>query len=208
MVSDALQSSKLKSIAQEVGRAQSLISSGNHGDAREVLQKANAEGRRLGLESPYILWTLAIASDYLQDHESSTRYIQEAITLDPLSPQLRHSFDIIASNIRQALQNSERTDDDPQVPVLYELLLRIGEADLDSHLRMAQWHLVRGNLGEARALLSAASLLFPSSPIVWTLLSKVAAKQGDMLESERCQKSLASLGPARLPSFVMEQAQG
>jgi hypothetical protein len=91
-----------------------------------------------------------LASDNPSDHESSTRCIQEAIALDPLSPQLRHSFDVIASHIRVELNSPERADDDAEVPVLYELLLRVEETDLESHLRMASWHAVRTNHAEAK----------------------------------------------------------
>jgi predicted Zn-dependent protease len=200
--------SKLTSLAQEVGRAQHLISNGENAEARSVLQRVLAEARRSGQASSYVLWSLAVASDNLEDHENSTRYIQEAIALDPLSPQLRRSFDIIANNVRQALLSEKRSEEDPEIPALYELLVRMSEADLDSHLRMANYHAAVGDPEASHALLDALSKVFPASPQVWELLAKVATLRDDAATVERCAKAQSRLTQPCLPTFKMERAEG
>src|SRR5262249_34034147 len=162
-------------------------------------QRVVAEARRAGQVSSYALWCLAVASDNLEDHDSSTRYIQEAIALDPLSPQLRHSFDIIANNVRNALLSDKRSEHDPEIPALYELLIRMSEADLESHLRMATYHAAVGDLEASYTLLDALSKVFPASPQVWSLLGKVAELRDDLVTAERCVRTQSRLAQARLP---------
>jgi hypothetical protein len=201
-------STKLTSLAQEVGRAHQLISSGENAEARSVLQRVLAEGRRAGQTSPFALWCLAVASDNLEDHENSTRYIQEAVALDPLSPQLRHSFDIIANNVRQALLSPERPENDPEIPALYELLVRMSEANLETHLRMAQHQVAVGDVTGGHELLDALSKVFPASPQVWNALAAVARLRDDADTVSRCQKAQSRLVQPTLPVFTMERAQG
>lgn len=201
-------SSKLTSLAQEVGRAYQLINSGDNAEGRALLQRVLAEARRAGQSSPYALWCLAVASDNLEDHENSTRYIQEAIALDPLSPQLRHSFDVIANNVRQALLSPKRSEEDPEIPALYELLLRMSEADLECHLRMANYHAAVGDPEASHTLLDALSKVFPASPRVWELLARVAELRDDPATVERCARARSRLAQPCLPTFKMERAEG
>jgi hypothetical protein len=194
-------------MSHEVVRAYELINSGENAEARTTLQRVLAESRRSGQDSSYVLWCLAVASDNLEDHENSTRYIQEAIALDPLSPQLRQSFEIIARNVRQAMTAQERAVHDPEIRVLYEMLLRMSEADLDCHLRMVDHHIAFEELREARELLEALAGVFPASPRVWDLLDRLAQQATDASTVERCAKTRRRLAQPNLPTFRMKQAE-
>ena len=61
------------------------------------------------------------------------------------------------------MSSPERAVDDPSTPRLYAILVRAGEAEVESHAAMARYHLATGNVPAAAAIADAAALLYPAS---------------------------------------------
>ncbi len=104
--------------------------------AMQVFRSVLVEAERLGVDSAYLRWVVAVTHDELGALEMAWEELEKSIAADPLSLPARRSFEIIADRVRAALRAPGRAVDDPSTPRLYAMLIRAGEADLQPvHLR-------------------------------------------------------------------------
>jgi hypothetical protein len=125
---------RFRGLLQQANHAQQLLDEQQHDESRKAFVAARARAKRLGFDSAYLAWGVAVTSDYLGDTDMAFAAITESLAQDPLNPAARRSFDVIAGRVRAALADPERDAADPSTPRLYELLLGAGEADVPSHL--------------------------------------------------------------------------
>jgi hypothetical protein len=97
---------------------------------------------------------------------------------------------------------------DPSTPRLYDLLSRTGEADLPSHVAMARWCAVTGDLARAGKLADALVTLFPGDPQAWRCKGEVARAAGDAATADECNAEAAMRGSAPAPFAVPGVARG
>ena len=67
-------------------------------------------------------------------------------------------------------------------PALCGLLVRTFEADLENHLRIANYQAAVGDVEASQKLLDALSKVFPASPHVWDLFRKARPAPGQVLQ--------------------------
>lgn len=190
---------RMRSIVSGAQRAQDLLDRGEHREARDAFTEVRARAGRLGLDSAYLAWGVAVTSDYLGELEVAFTTISESIAKDPLNPAAQRSFDIIAGHIREALAAPARAPDDPSTPRLYQLLLEAGEADVASHLAMAR-HLAHAGDGEAAMrIVEAVTLLAPASRDGWVQKAVLARAGGDEALARECEAQAGALATASVP---------
>ena len=166
---------------------------------------AFAKGHRI--DSPYLLWCMAIAFDNNGDLEMAFQHISEAMKKDPLAMPVRHSFDIIANRLRAALADDEREANDASTPRLYELLARAGEADVHAHLAMVRYQLATGKVDDAAVLVDAVTRLWPASEDAWAAKAAVARAAGDEEAATKAEIEAAALRTADVAYAVPGTAQ-
>ncbi|MGC4114234.1 MAG: tetratricopeptide repeat protein [Myxococcales bacterium] len=187
----------LKTTLAEVARAQELLDKERYDDAREILERAHAFLTDEGQRSSHVLWLLAVTCDFLDDLPQALHYAEQAVDLDPASPALRRSYEIVVERLRTAV--GEARPGDEETPKLYELLIRADEADAGSHLAMARWHAESGNPAEAWRVLEALTVLAPSHREAWSLKATVARTLGKVQEAREAELEASGRGdPASL----------
>ena len=190
---------RMRSIVAGAQRAQEHLDRGEHQEARDAFVEVRARACKLGLDSAYLAWGVAVASDYLKELDVAFTTIWESIAKDPLNPAAQHSFDIIAGHIREALADASRAPDDPSTPRLYHLLLEAGEADVACHLAMAR-HLAHAGDREAAArIVEAVTLLAPASRDAWLQKAALAQAAGDEALARECEAQAAALATSQVP---------
>lgn len=199
---------KLEHLLGELRRGYGLQEERNLEEARTTFRGVVEEARRLGFESGFALWNLAIASDYAGELEMAFDYIMQAIAADPLARPFRDSFDVIARRLREALAAAGRAADDPSTPRLYELLTRAGEADVASHAAMARWCVATGDQARALAIAEAVTLLHPADPAAWLCKAEVARAAGRPEEAALATAEAAALDVTPVPFAVPGVARG
>lgn len=160
--------------------------------ALDVYRAVQAEADRLGVESAYLRWLVAMLLDEKGELEMAWKEFEKALAADPLALPVRRSFEVVAGRVRAALVAPGRDPADEATPRLYGLLVRAGEADLGAHLAMARWELATGRVAEARERTQAAVKLYPASREAWALLAQVARAQGDELAAAGADLEAAS----------------
>lgn len=190
---------RMRSYVADSNRVSELLDGGQHADAKALALDLRERARKIGLESGYVSWALAVACDYLGELEMAFTTIVEAVRLDPLNPACQRSFELIAHHLRTALADPERAAGDPSTPRLYDLLVGAGEADVPSHLAMARWLAHGGRTGDALRLLDAVTLLAPISRDAWEAKAAIARAAGDAELGARCDAEAAAIGLAPLP---------
>ncbi|HET9555166.1 MAG TPA: hypothetical protein VFP50_19530 [Anaeromyxobacteraceae bacterium] len=90
---------KLEHLMGELRRGYGLQEERNREEAQKVYRGVVEEARRLGFESGFALWNLAIVSDYAGELDMAFDYIMQAIAADPLARPFRDSFDVIAEAV-------------------------------------------------------------------------------------------------------------
>jgi len=173
----------------------------------KVFQAVAAEARRLGLDSAYARWLVAVTHDERGELEMAWEEIEASLAADPLSLPARHSFELIAGRVRASLAAPEREAADPSTPRLYALLQRANEADLGSHLAMGRWQLATGRAAEARELGRAVVKLYPASREAWALLAAAARALGDDLTATAAEAEAAGAAAAEPLFGVFGQAR-
>ena len=199
---------KLRHLLSELDRARDLFNEHEHAQALEVYRAAQEELKRLGATSAFVLWNMAIAADNMGDLPVALDLVVQAVMLDPLAIPFRNSFDIIARRIRDALAAPERKVDDPATPRLYELLTRVGGADVPAHVAMARFCAATGDLPRARAIAAATTLLHPMEREAWLCKAEVARTAGEPEEAAVCTAEAAALEGEPVPFAVPGVAQG
>lgn len=175
--------------------------------AMQVFRSVLVEAERLGIDSAYLRWVVAVTHDELGALEMAWEEMEKSIAADPLSLPARRSFEIIADRVRAALRAPDRAVDDASTPRLYAMLIRAGEADLGAHVAMARFELATGRVAEARALADAVVRLFPASREAWSLLADVARAQGDAVTAASAGLEAASAGALEPMFGVFGQAK-
>ena len=193
---------RMRALLQEANRAQKLLDDQQYEESRNAFAEVRARAKRLGLDSAYLAWGVAVTSDYLGDTDMAFAAISEALARDPFNPAARHSFDIICGRVRSALAAPERDVADPSTPRLYELLLGAGEADVPSHLAMARWLAAGGKREEAMRILDAVTLLAPASRDSWLAKAALARVIGDEADALRCDAQASALSTPAVPYAI------
>ncbi|MFT3912629.1 MAG: hypothetical protein QM704_00675 [Anaeromyxobacteraceae bacterium] len=190
---------KLNSEAQHAGR---LLDDRRYAEAREAFTTARARARKLGLDSAYLAWGLAVALDMTEETEMAFKVIAESVAMDPLNPAAQHSFDTIAWKLRATLEDPDRAAGDPSTPRIYALLLEAGEADVAAHVAMARHLDATGDTAGALRLLDSVTRLAPVSRDAWAARARVARAAGDEALAAECDAQVAALGTARIPFAI------
>ncbi len=175
--------------------------------AVELLRGVAAEAERLGLESAYLRWVTGVTQDERGELEMAWEELEKAVAADPLSLPVRHSFEVIARRVREALAAPGRAADDPSTPRLYALLSASNEADLGAHLAMVRWQVATGRAAEARDLARAATTLHPASREAWQALAAAARALGDDLTAAAAELEAAEVAAAEPLFGVLGQAR-
>lgn len=190
---------RMRAIVAEAQRAQQMLDSNQYAEARELFTAVRARAAKLGLDSPYLAWGIAVACDYMGELDVAFTTIWESIAKDPLNPAAQHSFGVIAGHIRASLADPARDPGDSSTPRLYRLLLSAGEADVASHLAMARHLGHEGKAGEAMRLLDAVTLLAPTSHDAWVQKAALARASGREDVAAECEAQAASLATEQVP---------
>jgi len=159
--------------------------------AEKLFREVLAEAHRLGAASAYVHFVLAGALDRSGKLEMAFEELEKAVEVDPLALPVRHAFLDVAARIRAALVDPARAADDADIPRLYKLLVKAGQADLETHLAMVRFALATTQLDLARALADAVTTLFPAAREAWEALSRVARAQGDVAAAAKADAELA-----------------
>lgn len=190
---------RMRALTGDTQRAQQLLDQDQHAEARDLFASVRARARKLGLDSAYLAWGVAVATDLAGDPEMAFTLVQESTALDSFNPAAQRSFDVIAWKLRSALADPARAADDPSTPRVYRLLLEAGEADVPSHVAMARHHHHAGRHAEAMTLLRAVTLLAPVSRDAWLLEAVVARALGDEAAALECDAQAAALAARDVP---------
>ena len=159
-------------------RAQEQTEREEYAEARATLTNVRGRCLGLGVHSAHLSWSLAVACDGLGDHEAALHHAREAVRMDPLALPYQRSLQLIATHLAAELARPDRAPDAADTPRLYELLLQLNEADAESHLAMARWHLHHDDALPALTLLEALAKLEPWRLAVWDLLGEAARRAG------------------------------
>ncbi|MFO0585450.1 MAG: tetratricopeptide repeat protein [Anaeromyxobacter sp.] len=197
---------KIQWMLDEIARGLELDRS-DKAAAMQVFRSVLVEAERLGVDSAYLRWVVAVTHDELGALEMAWEEMEKSIAADPLSLPARRSFEIIADRVRAALRAPGRAVDDASTPRLYAMLIRAGEADLGAHVAMARFELATGRVAEARGLADAVVRLFPASREAWSLLADVARAQGDAVTAASAGLEAASAGALEPMFGVFGQAK-
>jgi Flp pilus assembly protein TadD len=169
-----------------------------HGERREYVEakalalKVQERLAQAGVRSAHLLWLLGITTDYLGEFEKAFQHITEAMTLDPLEPNIVRSFDIITDHLQRALTDPERDVADESTPRLHGMLVRAGKADEGAHIAMARHLAEVGKAEEAVKLLDAVLLLSPTCRDAWAVKAILSANLGRDAEAMAAQAEAAA----------------
>ncbi|MBI5542426.1 MAG: tetratricopeptide repeat protein [Deltaproteobacteria bacterium] len=199
----------LKSALSDLARVQEYIDKDEFEEAKELLERVRSWCSRHKIRSAHVSWLLAIVCDYLDDLPAAVGHVEDALEVDPVSPSFHRSFEIVTERIRRALCDEHRKPDDPETPRLYELLLRLGEADVPSHLAMARFHVRQGDSSAAFRVLDAVTVLSPGHRDAWLLKAVVARSLGEEELAREADLEAANLAHPMPVAFpVREMARG
>lgn len=162
-----------------IRRVRDLIEAKEHAKASELANRVLMDAKAAGIESAQATWMAAVAADYADDLEAAFVAANEAVGLDPLSPEYENSWHFIARRVRVALADPERVWDDPTTPRMYELLRDAGQADGRAHLQHARYLVAVAKPQDALRALDALTTLMPTFVAAWELLAQVAREVGD-----------------------------
>jgi tetratricopeptide (TPR) repeat protein len=143
-------------------KAESLLDEHKYDEARDELLQVHARAGKHGLRSAYLAWKMSIAFDCLCEPEKAAEYIEQAITLDPLSLPYQASQQAIIERLRSTLADPDTDLKAPWIAKLYALLQHFGEAEPASHLAYAKHRALNGDLEQALSILQALTLLNPA----------------------------------------------
>ncbi|MCM2333900.1 MAG: tetratricopeptide repeat protein [Anaeromyxobacteraceae bacterium] len=187
-------------------RAQEQLDKSDWAGALKTFQEVAELARKLGIDTSWASWGLAICNDNLGDLTMAFDNMRESLRTDPLNLGKQASYDQIVQHIRAALASTDRADDDPTTPMLYEQLARAGEADVGAHLAMARHLAAAGEHAAALELLDAVTRLHPGHRQAWERKASVARALGDAALAGRCDVEAAGCAGAGDP-FGVRQAR-
>lgn len=190
--------SNLEAITTLTERGQALLDAREPLEARECFALALAQARAAGVESPFLTWKLAVALDGEGEVEQALRQSIRAVRLDPFALPYLGSRKLIANRARDVLTSESRPAIGPETTRLYEMLSEIGETTPACHVAMAKHYIALGRLDDGRALLDAASLLFPGDQSVWMAKARILRALGDDGPAREAEAIAAACGTDQL----------
>lgn len=194
-------------MVQRMEAVEKHLEKGELAEGRQILEEARALALRDGLGHGVISWRLAVVCDWMGDLEEAMGHVNEALQQEPLAPAHHRSFDIISNRIRRALTDPDRDPADPSTPRLYTLLVQHDEANTESHLAMARWHLQREEAQAAYTLLSALTVLAPTFGPGWAALAEAARQLGREDEASAHELEARMCNTGKAPPFSMPAAR-
>ncbi len=193
---------RIRDAVWEAQRASRLLDDRQWAEARDAFGALRSRAAKLGLDSAYLAWGLAVALDNLGETEMAFEAVSDAIRKDPMNPACHHSFDVIANRLRAALTDPSRAPDDPSTPRIYALLQHAGEADVPCHLAMARHLAHAGQHEAAMRLLDSVTLLSPVSRDAWLQKAALARTLGDEALGASCDAQAAAIAASDVPFGV------
>lgn len=179
--------------------ATTLIEKGDHVEALKVLLDVRARAAKVGVESAFLVWNLAVCEEALGEFEAAFETISEAARLDPLAQPIQATFDSIAWRMRQAVADPERAPEDPAIARMYDALMSAGECDVSSHVAMARHLSAVGEHERAMKILDAVTLLASVSRDAWRAKAAVARAMGDEGLVTECETQAATIAEQEVP---------
>jgi tetratricopeptide (TPR) repeat protein len=181
----------MRELLELAGSIAEATRAGNQEGALERARELRSRASRVGLESAWVQWSIAVCLDNLGQPEDALHELKKAIAMDPIDSQYQRSFDIIVTRLRAEL--AALAPDDDSVPRLYQLLAESGSNDVQTHLVMARHHMKSGRVARARELLEALSMLAPISREVWVERARLERLEGNEAAAVKCDAEAASV---------------
>ena len=186
--------------------AQEQLDKGDWAGALKTFQEVADRARKLGIDTSWASWGLAICNDNLGDIGMAFENMRDALRVDPLNLGKQATYDQIVQHLRAALASPDLADDDPATPEVYGQLLRAGEADVGAHLAMARHLAAAGEHAVAMELLEAVTRLNPGHRQAWERKAAAARSLGDAALAGRCDVEAAGCAGSGDP-FGIRQTQ-
>jgi len=203
----SLHSAKTRKMLSDLKNAFDHMEHGRPQEGYDLALQVQAAASAEGINSPMVKWLLAASADLAGDVLSAARFIEEAVALDPLSIPAARSVSIIGGRLREGLLASDFPEN--KVDATYKSLLRLGEADVVSHVAYARHISAAGRAAEAMDVLAALTKLSADDldEEAWALIAEVAGKLGKT-ELAAEARSKAGLGrgdkPVQFPQSLAE----
>jgi tetratricopeptide (TPR) repeat protein len=189
-----------------VTEARQASEADDHAGAVRTYRELARQLEAMSLRSGWVHWALAVTHDTLEDFPMAMTAIRTALTLDPLNPGCRKSFDIIAGRIRSHLL--ELPVEDPSIPQLHGLVQQSGDADVLTHLVLARHYAATSRPEKAQALLEALCLLAPASRDLWAERAAIARRQGDLAAAANFEAEAQARALADVPYGIPSRGEG
>jgi hypothetical protein len=198
----------LRELAEMADRLERCLSERNLPAASPLIDEVVGRAKQLGVRSAFITFLQAIFTDLNGDPLGAYAHIKEASMLDPAAGPIWHSEGIIVRHLRDSLRAPGRPDDDDNTLRVWRLLADLGEADDHVHLACVRFHVARGNLNEAMAVISALNVLAPGNRDAWLLRATIATKLNDEEQAARARAEAAAIEGDAVPFAVAAEAKG
>lgn len=176
---------ELKNLLMELNRAEGLANRGEWSEALDILMRGRSVALAKSLPYGRIAWALCVCLDNLGQPEDALRMAVEAIDQDPLVPDFRGSFHIIAGRLREIVAAAKV--DDPATPARYALLVDNDAAESETHVAMARHLMAAGGASAVEGLLEAVTTLAPNCGSAWRLREELARSQSREEEASGCE---------------------
>lgn len=167
-------------LASELAELQSLVEQRELVQAQERFAALAKECEAAGIRSSSLLWARAVAFDYAGEPFVALEVVLRALAIDPISPNLRRSFDIITEHVREALGDPQANLENPAIARAYAHLVDLELAEDRAHLGMARHQLATGVPEAALRLAQAVTVLSPRSASAWTVVAEAARAVGNV----------------------------
>ena len=105
---------RMQEMIQECVHLVTAIQNREHEEAKGRAEELRAKALSLGINSPFLLWALAVATDCLGDVSVAFDYILQASNMDPFEQNIQKSFEIISERLRKLLTDDELEPGNPK----------------------------------------------------------------------------------------------
>lgn len=184
----------------QLRKASELAQSGQAEQALEAVRAVAAACAAAGVESPHVLWALAVTSDYAGNLRGALAAILKCLSLDPLMPPAEQSLWVIVNRCRKRLTDAHW---DEEAARLYGDLADQGYSDDPCRVAYAAYLHEQGKHQEALRVAEAVALLNPRLPEAWRIVGAAAHALGnkDLAQeaSLRCQAARSGDGWNQVP---------
>lgn len=190
---------RIRTLIAGLRKATTLIEKGEHAEAQTVLFDVRARAAKVGVESAFLVWNLAVCQEAVGELETAFETVSEAARLDPLAQPIQSTFDSVAWRMRLVVADPERAPEDPAIARMYEALMSAGECDVSSHVAMARHLSAVGEHQRAMRILDAVTLLASVSQDAWRAKAAVAGAIGDEALVTECEAQAAAIAEQDVP---------